>query len=547
MHANRTAITLVNFDSQAPHSGRQMKFNLKPGLTIGDGARSFVVEKATNELIHVRTSQENNPLRFIPTAILRDLVEALRTNQITIQDISRKYRSDAGLPHLFDELKLNYDKFALGYDATFQKLCEYILENPAEADLFIESRSSNSVSVPKPLLLLAGISGTGKSRFVREQAKFHPQNDNFCLVAVRPDWHEPSDLLGYSSRLSGKTEYVATDVLRFLVVAWRGLLQQGFALEGDGSRTLLTGNSSQLDAAVPFWLCLDEMNLAPVEQYFADYLALIETRDWSWDADDFEYGCDALLNASALGELEPEQQEALARTLQLETEDESGTDHLLWQHFLEHGIAIPPNLIVAGTVNMDETTHGFSRKVIDRAMSFDFGEFFPNDFDDFLEGQIQHAQLTFPRHSSGKDAIVKDDAMPSIGFLKAVNSVLKGSPFELAYRALNELLLAAHCHGTPKPGADLQAVWDDFLMQKVLPRIEGDADKLQSNGDHNLLTRLHEVLEVQLADIWADGETRTDFYRLKNDQPARTACRSRIKLQWMLDRLNSSGFTSFWP
>ncbi|MFC3333481.1 hypothetical protein ACFOEM_13740 [Paenalcaligenes hominis] len=51
-------------------------------------------------------------------------------------------------------------------------------------------------------------------------------------------------------------------------------------------------------------------------------------------------------------------------------------DKDIWDLFLQEGIGIPFNLIVAGTVNMDETTHGFSRKVIDRALSFDFGDFF---------------------------------------------------------------------------------------------------------------------------------------------------------------------------
>ncbi len=48
--------------------------------------------------------------------------------------------------------------------------------------------------LPKPFLLLAGISGTGKSRFVKEQARLSDSNlNNFCMLSVRPDWHEPSD------------------------------------------------------------------------------------------------------------------------------------------------------------------------------------------------------------------------------------------------------------------------------------------------------------------------------------------------------------------
>ncbi len=124
----------------------------------------------------------------------------------------------------------------------------------------------------KPFMLLAGISGTGKSRIVREMAKacWTPEDDeywkdkekgirnncpkNFCMVQVKPNWHDSSELFGYVSRISGKPEFVAGDFLKFLVKAWE-------------------------DTDVPYFLCLDEMNLAPVEQYFAEYLSVIESRN----------------------------------------------------------------------------------------------------------------------------------------------------------------------------------------------------------------------------------------------------------------------------
>ncbi|MDY0223767.1 MAG: hypothetical protein RBR67_21795, partial [Desulfobacterium sp.] len=79
-------------------------------------------------------------------------------------------------------------------------------------------------SLTKPFLLLAGISGTGKTRFVRAQAARSngwnaddPRKpDNYELVAVRPDWHEPSDLLGYVSRINGE-KYVPTGFLSFMI------------------------------------------------------------------------------------------------------------------------------------------------------------------------------------------------------------------------------------------------------------------------------------------------------------------------------------------
>ena len=84
--------------------------------------------------------------------------------------------------------------------------------------------------LPKPFLLLAGISGTGKTRFVRRQAEATgaKEAENFCQVPVRPDWHEPSDLLGYVSRIGRDgDEYVPTKFLTFLVKAWEEIFEKG--------------------------------------------------------------------------------------------------------------------------------------------------------------------------------------------------------------------------------------------------------------------------------------------------------------------------------
>ena len=115
----------------------------------------------------------------------------------------------------------------------------------------------------KPFLLLAGISGTGKSRIVRELARACWDEDsieykaqkpkNFEIIQVKPNWHDSTELIGYVSRVSGTPVYVIGDFLRFIMQAWENL-------------------------DIPYFLCLDEMNLAPVEQYFAEFLSVIESR-----------------------------------------------------------------------------------------------------------------------------------------------------------------------------------------------------------------------------------------------------------------------------
>lgn len=384
-------------------------------------------------------------------------------------------------------------------------------------------RQMNIIRLPKPFLILAGISGTGKTRFVRQQAA-RTGLDNYCLVSVRPDWHEPSDLLGYISHLGSQPKYITTDVLRFIVKAWKHIADGGFDLK-TGKVT-----EEQLNEIQPYWLCLDEMNLAPVEQYFADYLSILETRQWNGEV----YQCDPLLKPSVLENIQP-------TDLGLDEGDE------LWKHFKENGISIPFNFIVAGTVNMDETTHGFSRKVLDRALSFDFNEFYPNDFNTYFLSNVQNKRFTYPIYSDASLSLnfTSSFVKESSEFLSEVNSVLKNSPFELAYRALNELLLSVKCIN-PKNEIELQSVWDDFLMMKVLPRIEGDSEKLDFDDEKSLLTNLEAIMKEQLSAIW-EGKKRIDLFRETNEGDViNIECRSKAKIRWMQTKLEKFGFTHFW-
>ncbi|MFA0626639.1 McrB family protein [Vibrio sp. 10N.222.49.A3] len=420
----------------------------------------------------------------------------------------------------------------------------YIKEIPGlivKEDLLpLYAEATDELRLSKPFLLFAGISGTGKTRFIREQARSTGSiEDTYCLTSVRPDWHEPSDLLGYVSRLSGNTEYIVTDVLKFIVKAWIAIKDAGITLQGKE----VVGEKSQQQQVKPYWLCLDEMNLAPVEQYFADYLSVLETREWAWQGNDFIYQCDPLLKATVF---EAVDKNKLKGELGLIDHDE------LWDHFVTNGISIPFNLIVAGTVNMDETTHGFSRKVIDRALTFDFGEFFPNDFDAFFDATSEPKALSYPVLTDGRNktelsSTFDKDGTLSVAFLKQINEILGNTPFKLAYRALNELLLAVITQN-PNNEIELQSVWDDFLMCKVLPRIEGDIDKLTKRDSGNsILEQLSSLLSDQLNEIWAT-KSRQDLFRksLEGDPLITIECRSKVKLEWMSDQLKN-GFTSFWP
>lgn len=315
----------------------------------------------------------------------------------------------------------------------------------------------------KPFMLLAGISGTGKSRIVRKLAqatttqKYDNDEDrwkdnrpeNFELIQVKPNWHNSMDVVGFYSNISRKYEF--TPFVEFIVKAWQ-------------------------HQDTPYFLCLDEMNLAPVEEYFAEFLSAIESRSIDENGDYItdpiikpfkKYGkdvCEAMLR-HLLGEAHHTESNPLA------------------VQFSEKGLTLPPNLMVMGTVNMDETTFSFSRKVLDRAMSVEMNEV---DYDKFLSGESEQFplltdmnELLVNRPQRAAEVTEEIESEEVIAYLKDVNTLMEGTPFKLGYRAANEAMLyVAACKKFAGSDYALANALDEFTLMKILSRIEGDDSRL---------------------------------------------------------------------
>ena len=369
----------------------------------------------------------------------------------------------------------------------------------------------------KPFLLLAGISGTGKSRIVRELARacwdegtedYEAQKPrNFEMVQVKPNWHDSSELIGYVSRVSGEPVYVAGDFLKFVAKAWE-------------------------EPEIPYFLCLDEMNLAPVEQYFAEYLSVVESRKADEDG---IITTDPILKKSG---------EDWYRILT----DELTSDDDLRNQFLNNGIAIPQNLIVVGTVNMDETTFSFSRKVLDRAMTIEMNEVnLTGGLDSRHEkiGKLGTAEL-IGNAVEGVDiySSYKEVCDTAITYLQSINEKLEGTPFKIAYRTRNEVLLYV-VNNLPynKIEGDEESVYkeefviaralDEITNMKILSRIEGDETKVSKAFLDDLKDAIKKGLENVFNEIF--DEEDDDVYNSV----------SLAKLEEMKKRLDS-GYTSFW-
>ena len=386
----------------------------------------------------------------------------------------------------------------------------------------------------KPFLLLAGISGTGKSRIVRELARacwdadseeFKAQKPrNFEMVQVKPNWHDSSELIGYVSRVSGQPIFVAGDFLKFVARAWE-------------------------EPEVPYFLCLDEMNLAPVEQYFAEYLSVIESRK----ATNGEVSTDPILKPvykkerdPKTGEIVPEDwYSELISTLLAGCSEEKV--FALTKQFESDGISIPQNLIVVGTVNMDETTFSFSRKVLDRAMTIEMNEVdltggLTNRYEQI--GKLGMNELV-GKAVEGVDVYENYEGVCNIAitYLKSINDVLEGTPFKVAYRTRNEFLLYVVNNLPYNKNAEGEELYEEYVIaraldeitnMKVLSRIEGDETKV-SNA---FLEKLEKAIKQGLENIF-EGP----FEKEETDDALKSV--SLAKLDEMKKRL-SSGYTSFW-
>ena len=294
----------------------------------------------------------------------------------------------------------------------------------------------------KPFAILAGHSGTGKSRYVKKLAYMTCNAQelrakdklpgNYLLLQVKPNWHDSTELLGIRNAMD-ENRYQRTALIEFLFKAYHF-------------------------KDTPFFLCLDEMNLAPVEQYFAEFLSAMESEepvplnDIKEDEDNlFELGCE-------------------------------WTDAL--EYVKENGFSIPNNLFIVGTVNMDETTNQFSRKVLDRAFTIEmtdvdftkFGVVTKPSYDDTIGEDMIKALL------SGEKSVTKldnDDVADGSALVK-VQKMLEQTAFAIAYRFASEYTLLKRAIKLFDPGNTMKLdALDQAVLMKVLPRIAGEADYIR--------------------------------------------------------------------
>ena len=323
----------------------------------------------------------------------------------------------------------------------------------------------------KPFVILAGTSGTGKTRLVKLFAE--AIGATFKLVSVRPDWSDGSDLFGH------------TDL-------------NGNFIPGPVCSAFDTAIS---EPKRPVFLCLDEMNLARVEYYLSDFLSVIESR-----------------------------------------EKENG--HIVTEGIAQYEYGIPENLYIIGTVNMDETTFPFSKKVLDRANTIEFShvELMPKQRtgETFAPQKLPNSFLCTEYLVLATDCAENQEFVEKICTeLQALNGKLVKANAHVGFRVRDEIVF--YMLNNEKAGNLLsyEQAMDNEIMQKILPRIQGSSVAIKT-----LLIDMFKFCMGSGSGIDADSGNVGE--QMKTAAASAKYPESAKKIGYMMTRFEDDGFTSYW-
>ena len=557
----KESITNPNKIFDFPRRGKMPLIKIQNGTLIHDvslyhNLNSYLGDSGEMKAALIIWLLRNNPIKDETSSGIKDALGVIITNPLY-------------------QILTDFEEELLEQYLSFSESVSYINDmdikqsvNPINNKMTLTTPHTNSYKKyllalrTKPFLLLAGISGTGKSRIVREFAfkscpKYLQDKDgttpgNYCMIEVKPNWHDSTELLGYYSNLS--KEYQFKKFVKFLVKA-------------------------KMYPDVPFFVCLDEMNLAPVEQYFAEVLSILETRKHPRNPETKEVDMktiktEVIVEAKYFQQLEmingsknittglPAKQKLTDRDIYMKLygiDEEKDINKEVGEktELTTLGLTLPGNVLIIGTVNMDDTTHQFSRKVIDRAMTIEMNGgnlsamFGGSKNLEYLEDEAEQQkwQNAFTQRYISADEVLEAHPQEAETImeklperLNELNKALKGTPFEVSYRVLNELtimvgvLLDDNEEGKSIDDIINQAV-DNILLMKILPRIEGDADMFAIKKKDVQYDNRLKWLESIAPDISTDGEE-------EEKDSKQTA---REKIHEMIERLDNQEFTRFWP
>lgn len=275
----------------------------------------------------------------------------------------------------------------------------------------------------KPFLILAGISGTGKSKLVKlfaEAIGATTSNNQYSIISVKPDWNDSTELFGYKNI---NDEFIPGQLIRVIMEA-----------------------SKPENLNKPYFVCLDEMNLARVEYYLSEYLSIIESRYFD---ENNQLLTDRIFPMGYLPEDNP-----------------------------YANLRIPENLYIIGTVNMDDTTFAFSRKVLDRVNTIEFSDVRLDILDFDFADSAEEISLDNSRFKTNclsiKDAIEIDEKYVNRinKNIIEINNIMAMGNKHFGYRVRDEIVFYM-LENKRYNLLEEHIAFDYQIMQKILPAITG--------------------------------------------------------------------------
>ena len=367
---------------------------------------------------------------------------------------------------------------AVGHIKSYVASCGFTYPDGMIENLYLSLKS-------KPFVILAGISGTGKTRIAKLFAE--AIGAAYKIVPVRPDWSDSSDLFGYTD-LNG--HFVHGAIFDFVYEA-------------------------QCNSQRPYILCLDEMNLARVEYYLSDFLSVLETR---------------------------ELKDGNIQSAPLFAKEKYGSDQISAEKYGE--LLFPENLYLIGTVNMDETTFPFSKKVLDRANTIEFSDVDLNP--SFTETEQDAVPLSLPNSFLRSRYLLLNQCAGEAEYvisvcaeLQRLNDVLKKANLHVGYRVRDEIVFYMLNNREAEGLLTEDEAMDFEIMQKILPRIQGSASAVK-----DVLCELFAVCAADRNQYTGDSDAEK-MEKARKDVPCRFP-KSAEKLELMTRRFEEDGFTSYW-
>ncbi|MEO0295712.1 MAG: hypothetical protein ABIM85_06785 [candidate division WOR-3 bacterium] len=361
------------------------------------------------------------------------------------------------------------------------------------------------------------------------------------FLSVRPDWRDSKSLIGYYNPIMNRYED-PTGFLKFILNA-------------------IIDYKENKDKASPYFVILDEMNLARVEYYFAEFLSVLESgRD--------EEGFTKEGIRIQISEKENKKEELKDDLKDLLKKANYNYDEGIIN------LKLPPNLYFIGTVNIDETTFMFSPKVLDRAFVIEFKDVSFKEYINILKSDkisfyfnenivkdfTQNGEFlkAYSEKNKIKEALDESTFKEYLSYITNLSKNLEPYSLHFGYRVLDEIALFYKNAKDAEKNKIISfknddEIFDLAILMKVLPKFHGNRAKLEAP--------LYKVLywckkpgnqgEKKLEDIKSElgineiEKIEDEIKKLKNNQSDWRFSHTALKVLEMLYELFMEGYAGY--